>query len=121
MSRQRSRDTTPEVKLRRALHARGLRFRLHVPIVGTRRTIDVALPRYRLAVFIDGCFWHGCSEHKTVPQANKAWWTEKIAKNRLRDRTTDALLENSGWRVLRVWEHEDPVEVAHRICVMLER
>jgi DNA mismatch endonuclease (patch repair protein) len=119
MSRQRSRDTAPEVALRRALHARGLRFRIHVPIAGTRRSIDIALPRHRVAVFVDGCFWHGCARHGTVPRANNEWWSDKLARNRARDRSTDLLLSEAGWRVIRVWEHEQPNDVAHNIGALL--
>jgi len=106
MSRARRRDTAPELALRRALHAAGLRFRVVYPVPGNRRrTIDIAFPRRRLAVFVDGCFWHGCPEHGTKPGSNSAWWQEKIRTNRERDRDTDRLLADAGWAVLRLWEH----------------
>ncbi len=116
MSRQRRRDTAPEIALRRDLHARGLRYRVAWPIPGLpRRTVDVAFTRARLAVFVDGCFWHGCPEHATYPSANGAWWAAKLAANEERDRTTTEHLEDAGWTVVRVWEHEDPDRVASRI------
>lgn len=106
------RDTGPELAVRRLLHAAGLRYRVCVKVPGApRRTIDIAFTRRKLAVFIDGCFWHGCTEHRgTVPATNTAWWKEKIDRNRARDRETDQLLWAAGWRVIRIWEHEDPNE-----------
>jgi DNA mismatch endonuclease (patch repair protein) len=77
------------------------------PVPGLRRrTIDVAFTRRRVAVFLDGCFWHGCPLHATDPRSNRAWWAEKIAANRDRDRDTDRHLRDLGWRVIRIWEHE---------------
>ena len=116
MSRQRRRDTKPEVQIRKLLHAAGLRFRVTVPIPGMpRRSIDIAFPRARVAVFVDGCFWHVCPEHATSPAANSGWWAEKLAKNQARDIATNEHLAESGWTVLRVWEHEDPAVAAIRI------
>lgn len=96
--------------LRRALHARGLRFRLH------RRDLpgqpDLVLPKLRLAVFVDGCFWHACPEHGVRPQANSGWWAAKLEANVARDRRNDIQLRELGWEALRVWEHEDPEAVA---------
>lgn len=107
MSGQGRRDTGPEVALRRALHARGLRFRVIYPVPGQRRrTIDIAFTRRKVAVFVDGCFWHGCPEHGVRPRSNSAWWREKLAANRARDRDTDRLLDEAGWMVVRIWEHE---------------
>lgn len=109
MSRHPRRDTGPELALRRLLHAAGYRYRVCLPVPGLpRRTIDVAFTRQKVAVFIDGCFWHGCSEHRNVPAANNEWWTEKLEKNHLRDEQTTAHLEALGWHVLRLWEHTDP-------------
>ena len=112
-----TRDTKPERELRRAVHAIGLRFRLNRRL--GRYTPDFVLPRYRLAVFVDGCFWHGCAEHSKLPTQNTAYWAPKIARNVERDREHDARLAASGWRVLRVWEHEDISAAADRICVAL--
>ncbi|WP_147945444.1 very short patch repair endonuclease [Microbispora sp. CSR-4] len=104
---RRTRNTEPEIRLRSAVHALGLRFRLHRRLVG-RCTPDFVLPRWRLAVFVDGCFWHGCPEHSPVEfrGPNAEQWRLKIDTNRARDRRNDALLKEAGWRVLRVWECE---------------
>ncbi|MEV5590944.1 very short patch repair endonuclease [Nonomuraea pusilla] len=116
MSKQRRRDTAPEVSVRKLLHARGLRYRVAWPIPGMkRRSVDIAFTRVKVAVFVDGCFWHSCPEHATRPAANDTWWSEKLAKNVARDITTNEHLRQAGWRVIRVWEHEDPVEAADRI------
>lgn len=117
MSAQRSRNTGPELALRSALHAMGLRYRVHVrPVTGLRRTADVVFPRARVAVFVDGCFWHGCPEHGRRRHAVNDWyWPEKIERNRRRDADTDARLAKDGWHVIRVWEHEDPATVADAV------
>lgn len=116
MSRQGRRDTGPEIQLRRALHARGLRFRVVYPVPGQRRrTIDIAFTRRKVAVFVDGCFWHGCPEHGVRPRSNSAWWREKLAANQARDRDTDRLLEEAGWAVVRVWEHESVDHAARMV------
>jgi DNA mismatch endonuclease, patch repair protein len=107
MSRQARRDTAPEVALRRELHRRGLRFRVDWPIPGMpRRRADIAFTRKRVAIFIDGCFWHRCPTHKTAPANNAAWWTSKLEMNVRRDRETDEHLAATGWIVLRFWEHD---------------
>lgn len=107
MSRQRTRDTEPELALRRELHARGLRYRVGYPVPGNRRrSIDIAFVGIRLAVFVDGCFWHGCPTHGTWPITNAEWWENKIEMNRARDADTDRLLREHGWEPLRLWEHE---------------
>ncbi|GLW92914.1 very short patch repair endonuclease [Actinokineospora globicatena] len=116
MSRQRARDTGIEIALRKALHARGLRYRVHLrPVRTVRREADVVFPRARVAVFVDGCFWHGCPEHATWPKRNAAFWRDKIETNRRRDRDTDARLADEGWLAVRVWEHEDPAAAADRV------
>lgn len=116
MSRQRRRDTGPEVAIRSLLWAAGLRYRVNYPVPGMpRRTIDVAFPRHRLAVFIDGCFWHSCPEHATAPRSNSEWWSAKLARNAERDKETAAHLASQGWKVERVWEHELPEAAAARI------
>jgi DNA mismatch endonuclease (patch repair protein) len=84
-----------------------LRYRVALPVPGARRrTIDVAFTRVKVAVFVDGCYWHGCVQHHKVPESNREWWTEKIRRNRLRDEQTTEHLEQLGWRVLRFWEHD---------------
>lgn len=112
MSTLARRDTKPEIELRRALHRRGLRFRVQLKVPGNRRrTIDIAFTRARLAVYVDGCFWHGCPDHHVLPRANSEWWKWKVELNRRRDLDTDAVLAAAGWRVLRIWEHSN-AEVA---------
>lgn len=121
MSRQSSRDTAPEVAVRRLLHAAGLRYRVNVPVPGLpRRTIDIVFPKAKVAVFLDGCFWHGCPQHATHPKANAEWWREKLDKNMSRDIETTGHLTSEGWTVLRFWEHESVEDVAHRIASAVE-
>src|SRR5262249_26518253 len=117
MSRQRRTDTKPELAVRRLLHARGLRYRVDykLPVSGVRRRCDVAFPGRRVAVFVDGCWWHSCPQHSTLPKSNTEWWREKFAANVARDRDTDRRLVDAGWTVVRAWEHEDPVAVADRV------
>jgi DNA mismatch endonuclease (patch repair protein) len=116
MSRLARRDTAPEVALRQALHRRGMRFRVQMKVPGNnRRTIDIAFTRVRLAVYVDGCFWHGCPEHHVRPRANSEWWEWKIARNQARDRDTDQALLANGWAVHRVWEHEPPEQAADTV------
>ena len=120
MARQRTRDTDPEVALRRILHDRGLRYRLDRPLPGLpRRRADITFGRQRVAVFVDGCFWHACPEHGTWPKRNDEWWAVKIRRNIELDRETDAHLRACGWTVIRVWEHESAAEAADRVeCVV---
>lgn len=109
-------DTAPELALRRELHGRGLRYRVQLHVPGNRRRrMDVAFTRAKVAVFVDGCYWHGCAEHGTRPQTNREWWDWKIQRNRDRDLDTNRLLEDQGWIVVRVWEHEDSATAADRI------
>lgn len=113
MSRVRRRDTKPELLVRRELHGRGLRYR--VDYRGVRGHPDLAFTRARIAVFIDGCFWHRCPIHGTLPKNNADWWLAKLNRNVERDRETDAALREAGWTVLRYWEHDDPLEIADEI------
>ena len=116
MQKQKSFDTRIELELRRLLYHRGLRYRVHNQAVpGTRRKVDVAFPAARVAVFLDGCFWHGCPEHRNIPAANNQWWANKIAENRQRDADTDQRLREVDWLVVRVWEHQDLEEAAAEI------
>ncbi|GAB4100925.1 very short patch repair endonuclease [Sinomonas halotolerans] len=113
----RSRDTAPELSVRRAVHAMGLRYRVAMrPEKALRRTADLVFTRARVAVFIDGCYWHGCPEHYIEPARNVDYWRPKIARNRERDAETTQLLTEAGWTVLRFWSHEDPAQVAGRIA-----
>lgn len=106
MSAQRREDTVPELRIRKALFREGYRYRCGLPVPGRRRrTIDIAFTRLRVAVFVDGCFWHGCPEHFVPPKANAEWWLAKIEVNRARDADTTAVLADIGWRVVRLWEH----------------
>ncbi|WP_308433197.1 very short patch repair endonuclease [Streptomyces inusitatus] len=116
MRANRSRDTGPELALRRAVHGRGMRYRVATrPIKELRRTADLVFTRAKVAVFLDGCFWHGCPEHHTVAVRNGAYWAAKVERNRARDTDTDQRLTEAGWVVVRVWEHEDPIEAAARV------
>ncbi|MEU8762120.1 very short patch repair endonuclease [Streptomyces sp. NPDC048659] len=120
MSRQRSRNTGVEVALRRFLHAAGLRYRIHRrPLKGVRREADIVFGPAKVAVFVDGCFWHGCPEHATWPKRNAEFWRDKIQKNRARDADTDARLAKAGWMSLRVWEHESAGEAAERVAAIV--
>lgn len=99
--------------MRRLVHAMGLRYRVNArPLAQLRRTADLVFTRRRVAVFIDGCFWHGCPEHHRRPGVNVDYWNEKVERNRQRDSATDAALAAAGWTVLRFWAHVDPAEVA---------
>ncbi|WP_062516075.1 very short patch repair endonuclease [Demequina gelatinilytica] len=116
MRGNRKRDTKPELAVRRIVHAAGLRYRVAAqPIRGMRRTADLLFRPTKVAVFIDGCFWHSCPVHGTSPRAHSDYWLPKLERNRERDRETTATLEAAGWLVLRFWEHEDPDEVAASI------
>ena len=116
MSRQARRDTAPELALRRELHRRGLRYRVDHPLPGMpRRRADLLFPRAKVAVFVDGCFWHSCPIHGTKPANNEAWWAKKLQRHVERDRETDAALETAGWTVLRFWEHMVVVEAADNV------
>lgn len=122
MQRQRRRDTAPELALRSILHRRGFRFFVDRVVVSSRRRADLVFPRARVAVFVDGCFWHGCPRHATWPKQNADWWRSKIEGNRKRDRDTDGQLREIGWLPVRVWEHEPAGDAANRIAaVVVER
>ncbi|MFF7811233.1 very short patch repair endonuclease [Streptomyces sp. NPDC007945] len=122
MSRQLSKDTAAELAVRRLLHAAGLRYRVEYPVPGmARRRIDVAFTSVKVAVLIDGCFWHGCPEHATHPKANAEWWRTKLDRNMARDRETTEHLTAAGWEVLRFWEHEAPEDVVRHIAAAVAR
>ncbi|MCG3042010.1 very short patch repair endonuclease [Streptomyces sp. S1A] len=113
MRANRGRDTKPELALRSLLHRAGLRYRVDTqPLEGVRRRADIVFPKERIAVFVDGCFWHGCPEHMRASKKNAESWKTKIEGNRARDAETNELLRAAGWTVIRIWEHENPAEAA---------
>lgn len=121
MQRVRRENTSPEVALRSQLHRLGLRFRVHIR--ATPKSLakpDIVFTRSRIAVFVDGCFWHACPEHASWPKTNRVWWRKKILANVHRDRQHDAELTEAGWTVVRVWEHENP-EVAAATILSIVR
>jgi DNA mismatch endonuclease, patch repair protein len=117
MRGNRRRDTRPERLLRSHLHALGLRFRIdhNIDTGGHQVRVDIAFTRARVAVFVDGCFWHGCPEHGNQPRVNKGYWGPKLRRNLDRDQRNTRELETAGWKVIRVWEHEEPADVAARV------
>lgn len=122
MRANRSRDTKPELRLRSELHRRGHRFRIDFkPAESLRTRADIVFTRMRVAVFVDGCFWHGCPEHGTSPRSNARFWREKIETNRRRDQRITKELMRLGWDVIRVWEHETAIVAADQVCQALKR
>lgn len=121
MANVRQKGTRCEVELRKALHARGLRYRVQVPLLSNpRRVADIVFPSARIAIFVDGCFWHGCPEHGTWPKRNADFWKAKIEANRSRDADTNERLNALGWMTVRIWEHEDAEEAAERIAALVD-
>lgn len=116
MQGNRSENTKPELKVRSAVHRRGLRYRLHErPLTSLRCKADLVFRVARVAVFIDGCFWHGCPDHGRVPLDANGYWAAKLRRNAERDRRNDEALKNAGWTVLRFWEHQDPESIATEV------
>jgi DNA mismatch endonuclease (patch repair protein) len=112
----RSRDTVPELRVRSLVHRSGLRYRVSSrPLPEVRRTADMVFRSARVAVFIDGCFWHGCPTHGTKPKTNREYWLPKIQANKRRDKEFDQVLKEAGWLVIRAWEHDDPKLVAGKV------
>jgi DNA mismatch endonuclease, patch repair protein len=121
MSRIRGKDTTPELQLRRELWTRGVRYRLTSSLPGRP---DIVIPKARLAIFVDGCFWHGCPVHYRSPSTRQDFWERKILKNQERDVKVTRLLEDDGWTVLRLWEHEvgeNLVGICRRVAGVIRR
>jgi DNA mismatch endonuclease (patch repair protein) len=117
MQGNKGRDTRPEKALRSAVHALGLRYRVNArPAPELRRSADLVFTKAKVAVFVDGCFWHGCPEHHRPATKNAEFWRGKIDANRVRDVETDRALVERGWAVVRIWEHDDAVEAAERIA-----
>ena len=123
MHGNRRRDTRPEIRLRSALHRTGRRFRVDTRIVLVDLSVraDLLFPRARVAVFVDGCFWHRCPQHGNRPRRNQEYWGPKLDRNVQRDRKADACLEAAGWRVVRIWEHEATSEAVKRVPQAIER
>lgn len=120
MKAAKPRDTAPEKALRSALHHRGLRFRLdQKPIRELNRKADIVFRSAKVAVFVDGCFWHGCPIHGTNAKANAEFWMQKIHQNQIRDLDTNVRLKEAGWKVVRVWDHEDPEKASQKIYDLL--
>ncbi|MFI2753687.1 very short patch repair endonuclease [Cellulomonas sp. P22] len=115
MARVRNCDTAAEIAVGRELHRRGRRFFVQRALLADHRRVDIVFPTARLAIFVDGCFWHSCPLHAMSPARNAGWWEAELAGNVTRDRGTDSELAALGWTVLRVSEHEDPVEAADRV------
>lgn len=121
MTKVKQTGTKAEMALRQAMHHLGLRYRVNFQVLKKpRRVADVAFTKLKIAVFIDGCFWHGCPEHAMWPKSNAEFWQQKINTNRLRDVDTDAKLREIGWTVIRVWEHESPEVAANEIKVTVD-
>lgn len=116
MAHVRQMGTDAELALRREMYRIGLRYRVGYEVLKQpRRVADVAFPGRKIAVFVDGCFWHGCPEHATWPKRNADFWRQKIEANRQRDADTNARLQANGWTALRFWSHESPVEAAETV------
>ena len=117
MQGNRGRDTRPEMAVRSEVHRRGLRYRVdEQPLASLRRRADLVFRPSKVAVFVDGCLWHGCQEHCRIPKTHEDYWSEKIGRNVTRDRDTDSKLREAGWLPVRIWEHDDPAEAADRIA-----
>jgi DNA mismatch endonuclease (patch repair protein) len=116
------RDTAPEKALRLAIHRKGLRYRTDTkPLKELNRRADIIFRSIKVAIFVDGCFWHGCPIHGTQAKANAEFWGFKIKQNQERDEDTNKHLEKAGWKVIRVWEHEDPVKASEKICRIIRK
>jgi DNA mismatch endonuclease, patch repair protein len=122
MTATRGRDTRPEKAVRSAVHGLGLRYRvgLRVTCGEVKVRPDLVFTRFRVAVFVDGCFWHRCPEHGDQPKANSDYWGPKLDANVARDRRVDCALREAGWAVVRAWEHDDPDDIAKRVRYVVE-
>ena len=119
MSAIRSKNTKPELALRKALWSKGLRYRIHFG----KEKIDIAFPTEKLAIFVDGCFWHGCPTHSHIPKTNKSYWIPKLRKNQQRDLLKNERLLNRGWEIIRIWDHElkDLEKIIQKIQLILQK
>lgn len=121
MQSAKPRDTAPEIAIRSALHRLGLRYSVDAkPIEQLNRRADILFRSLKIAVFVDGCFWHGCPIHGTQAKANAEFWAAKINRNRERDAQTTDYLEQADWEVIRIWEHEDPILASQRILAAVD-
>lgn len=122
MAKVRQKGTGPEMALRKEMYRIGLRYRVDYEVLQhPRRVADVAFPGRKIAIFVDGCFWHGCPVHATWPKRNAEFWRQKIEANRRRDEDTNARLLEIGWKVLRFWSHESPISAAMTVMQMMGR
>lgn len=120
MAKVRQKGTDAEIALRRELYRRGLRYRVDYEVMKKpRRVADVAFPGLKIAIFVDGCFWHGCPEHASWPKQNAEFWRQKIEANRLRDADTNSRLLDIGWTALRFWEHESQAKATETVAQMV--
>lgn len=116
MLANRGRDTKPELSLRRALHRLGYRFRVDIrPLPDVNRRADIVFTRQRVAIFVHGCFWHGCPDHYVAPKANSTFWADKIERNITRDAETVVLMRQAGWTPVVIWEHQSLDEAIHAV------
>lgn len=115
------RDTLPELRVRRLIHSAGLRYRIDYPPIPSNKRLraDIVFPRLRIAVFIDGCFWHGCPDHYVASRSNTSYWDAKIKNNKQRDDRTNRILKTAGWTVLRFWAHTPAEEAATQIIAVV--
>lgn len=122
MKRVRRRDTLPEVALRSEIHRLGLRYAIdRRPISSVRRRADLVFRSAKVAVFVNGCYWHACPIHGSWPRNNARWWRAKLLRNRERDQETDEILGQQGWISVRVWEHDDPKAIACSVARVVRR
>lgn len=119
----RRRDTGPELEIGSILHRRGLRYRRDFPVTAGNIRVrpDFVFSRIRVAVFVDGCFWHCCPIHGATPKANADYWIPKLARNRERDKEVTLALQEDGWIVVRAWEHEPPLEAADKVAKAIKK
>lgn len=120
MAKVRQKGTNAEIALRREMFRIGLRYRVNYEVLKKpRRVADIVFPGRKIAIFVDGCFWHGCPEHATWPKRNAEFWRQKIEANRQRDADTTERLQSLGWTVLRFWSHQSPIEAARTVAQMV--
>ena len=117
MSAIRSKHTSPEVLFRKALRAKRVKYRLHYG----KENIDIAIPGKKLAIFVDGCFWHSCPKHSHYPKSNRAFWLKKLRRNKARDSVQNKRFKKNGWKIMRFWEHDVEKRIGWCISKVLQR